>query len=254
MAFIQMSFFSGVLGMSVPVNVILPEKIRNISEKNIKTLYLLHGLTDDHTAWVRQTSIERYANEYGIAVVMPEVHRSWYTDTADGARYLSYIAEELPQACRGFFRGLSTRREDNFIAGLSMGGYGAMKIAIRYPDTFGGCAALSGALDISDLARKFNLCEWRGIFGFDLQSASQLKGSRHDLFKLVRVHSANDGLFPEIYLWCGERDRLIECNDRMHELLSELGIDHLYEHSEGNHSWKWWDLHIQDALRYLLSK
>lgn len=86
MAFIEMNFFSGLLGMSVPVSVILPEKIRNISENNIKTLYLLHGLTDDHTAWVRQTSIERYANEYGIAVVMPEGHRSWYTDTADGAR------------------------------------------------------------------------------------------------------------------------------------------------------------------------
>lgn len=249
-----MNFFSGLLGMSVPVSVILPERIRNISENNIKTLYLLHGLTDDHTAWVRQTSIERYANEYGIAVVMPEGHRSWYTDTADGARYLSYIAEELPRACRSFFRGLSDKREDNMIAGLSMGGYGAMKIAIRYPDTFGGCASLSGALDIADLARKFNLCEWRGIFAFDLQRASQLKGSRHDLFKLVRCHSENDGLFPELYLWCGEHDRLMDCNGRMHELLDELGVEHRYEHSEGNHSWKWWDMHIQDALEYLLKK
>ena len=253
MAFIQMNFFSGVLGMGVPVNVILPEKIRNTADNTVKTLYLLHGLTDDHTAWMRQTSIERYANEYGIAVVMPEVHRSWYTDTADNARYLSYVAEELPRACRGFFRGLSDKREDNMIAGLSMGGYGAMKIALRYPDTFGGCAALSGALDIADLARRFDLGEWRGIFGFDLDSAAQLKGSRHDVFHIVRSHSESGGAFPRLYLWCGEQDRLIECNGRMHELLDSLGVEHIYEHSEGNHSWKWWDLHIQDALRYLLT-
>jgi len=254
MAFIQMDFFSGVLGMSVPVNVILPERIRNLSEDNIKTLYLLHGLSDDHTAWVRQTSIERYANEYGIAVVMPAVQRSWYTDTADGAKYLSFVAEELPRACRSFFRGLSDKREDNLIGGLSMGGYGAMKIALRYPDAFGGCASLSGALDIADLARRFDLCEWRGIFGFGLESALELKDSRHDVFFLVQKMAEQGTVFPELYLWCGDGDRLIECNEHMHSLLDELGVSHLYEHSEGNHSWKWWDIHIQDALKYLLSK
>ena len=73
------------------------------------------------------------------------------------------------------------------------------------------------------------------------------------MFHIVRSHSESGGAFPRLYLWCGEQDRLIECNGRMHELLDSLGVEHIYEHSEGNHSWKWWDLHIQDALRYLLT-
>ena len=249
MAFLQMSYFSATLGMSVAVNVILPRSAESGKGK-YKTLYLLHGLSDDHTAWMRYTAIERYALEYGVAVVMPAVQRSWYTDTASGAGYFTFVAEELPRICRGYFRGMSDKREDNFIAGLSMGGYGAVKAAFKYPESFGGCAALSGALDIADVARKFNIREWRGIFDFGLNSADELRDSENDLFKIVRDVPSETPL-PCVYMWCGLDDWLIECNGRFDRLLAEKGVQHLYEFSEGNHSWKWWDEHIKDALKYL---
>src|SRR6476619_7886720 len=104
-------------------------------------LYLLHGLSDDDTIWLRRTSIERYVAALGLAVVMPQVHRSFYTDEAYGNRYWTYLSEELPEIVHGFFR-LSRRREDTFVAGLSMGGYGALKWALRDPGRFAAAASL----------------------------------------------------------------------------------------------------------------
>lgn len=98
------------------------------------TLYLLHGLSDDDSIWLRRTSIERYVAQMGIAVVMPQVHRSFYTDMAAGGQYWTFISEELPALARSFFP-LSAKREDNFVAGLSMGGYGALKLGLRKPET-----------------------------------------------------------------------------------------------------------------------
>ena len=221
-------------------------------EETYKTLYLFHGLSDDHTIWMRRTSIERYAAEKNIAVVMPCVARSWYTDTAYGAKYLTFVTKELPEVCRGFFRGMSDKREDNMVAGLSMGGYGAIKAALTRPDLFGGCASLSGALDVPDFSRHRPLDEWRGIAGFDLTGGEELLGGPMDIYAMAKRHREEGKPFPKLYMWCGEQDSLTEHNNRFDALLNELGVAHLYETSEGNHSWKWWDLHIQDALNYLL--
>ena len=106
-------------------------------------LYLLHGLSDDHTAWLRYTSIERYATARGLAVVMPAVHRSFYADEAHGHAYWHFVSEELPAIVAAFFR-LSERREDTFVAGLSMGGYGALKLGLHHPERFAAVASLSG--------------------------------------------------------------------------------------------------------------
>ena len=249
MAFFQMNYQSDALGMGVAVNVIVPEGAKH--GQTYRTLYLLHGLSDDHTTWMRRTAIERYAGEHNLAVVMPGVGRSWYTDTASGAKYLTFVAEELPAVCRGFFGGMSHRREDTWIAGLSMGGYGAIKAALTYPDRFGGAASLSGTLDIADVNRTRPMDEWRGIFGFDMQTQGELKGTQHDLFALAQRCFADKKPFPAIYLWCGEQDRGHEYSERFSAMLYELGVPHRYDSSEGDHSWPWWDKHIQDALRYL---
>ncbi len=253
MAYFEMHYHSDVLRLEVSVNVILPE-VAKAGEGTYKTLYLLHGLSGDHTAWVRKTAIERYAADYGIAVVMPSVARSWYTDTADGAAYLTFVTEELPAVCRGFFRGMSDKREDTFVAGLSMGGYGSVKAALTHPEFYGGCASLSGALDIASRTRKITLEEWRGIFGFDLAEAGELVDSKHDIFYLARQNKAAGKPFPRLYIWCGTEDHLITANRSYHALLDELGVAHTYEESEGDHSWPWWDMHIQDALRCLLAE
>ncbi len=258
MAFFEMHYHSDALRMGVSVNVIIPESAKTLigmqtsDQERYKTLFLLHGLSDDHSIWMRRTSIVRYAAEHGIAVVMPSVNRCWYTDTAYGANYFTFISQELPKVCRGFFKGMSDKREDTLIAGLSMGGYGAMKVALKCPETFGGCASLSGAFDIFAPRRLAGLAEWQGIFGFDLQDPSQLQGSEQDVYALVSKNAEAGIEFPKLYLWCGESDTLAECNRQMDALLTEHQIPHLYAESEGNHSWKWWDLHIQDALSYLL--
>ena len=139
------------------------------------------------------------------------------------------------------------------IAGLSMGGYGAFKAALTYPERFGGCASLSGTLDIADATRRRPMNEWKGIFGFDLESPAQLKDTQHDLFLLANDVVAHGKPQPKMYFWCGESDHNVSHNRRMREHLDALALEYLYEESEGDHSWRWWDLHIQDALRYLLT-
>lgn len=120
------------------------------AENQFPTLYLLHGMSDDHTAWQRFTAIERHVSHLNLAVVMPTTHLGWYTDMEYGNRYWTYPTQELPGICRSFFHGMSDKREDTFIAGLSMGGYGAFKAALGAPETFCAGASLSGALDIAE--------------------------------------------------------------------------------------------------------
>ena len=250
--FLEMNFRSKELQRVTQVNVILPHG-KGGSDVPFKTLWLLHGLSDNHTAWMRNTSIERYASKYNLAVIMPNVDRSWYADTAYDANYFSYITKELPEICRNSFKGLSEKREDNIIAGLSMGGYGALKCALTYPEQYGSCISLSGSLDITRKERPYNLKEWRSIFGFGIESALELEGSEHDLFALAKADKDDGKVFPKIYMWCGTEDSLLRVNNLFDQHLTDLGIAHKYETSEGDHSWKWWDLHIQDSLEWILN-
>lgn len=254
MAFLELHFHAESLGMEVAVNVILPEIAKKQSETgkdmSYKTMYLFHGLSDDYSMWMRRTSIERYATEYGIAVVMPSVARSWYTDTISNSKYFTFVTKELPDVCRSYFRGMSHKREDTIVAGLSMGGYGAIKAALSCPERFGYCASLSGALDLSE--RSDYMDDWRGIFDYQLKSPLELKDTQHDVFAIARKNYETEIPFPRLYMWCGESDSFYKCNRRFHAMLDEFGVEHLYEESEGGHSWPWWDQHIQSALKYLL--
>lgn len=245
---LELSILSNALQMNTQVNVILPEG----GEPPRKILWLLHGLKGDHTSWLRNTSIERYAMKYHLAVVMPDAARSWYTDTAYGAKYFSYIADELPSLCRRVFQGWSEASEDNIVAGLSMGGYGALKLALSRPEQYGSCITLSGALDITRKGRPYVLDEWRSIFGYGLESALDLEGSEHDLFALTERNRKQGLPFPKLYLWCGTEDTLITVNRAYAQRLTDLGIAHTYEESEGTHKWVFWDLHIQDGLKNIL--
>ena len=257
MAFFEMHCFSHALNVEVAVNVIIPDKPKaerdaGAIDKPFKTLYLLHGLSDDHTIWMRRTSIERYAIEHKIAVVMPAGNRSWYSDTAYGAKYFTFVAEELPKICRSYFKGMSDKREDNMVAGLSMGGYGAFKIGMTYPDRYFACGSLSGAFDVLRLG-KYNLAEWRGNWGYELNEPEDLAGSPSDLFDLTKKAAKSGAELPKLYFWCGTEDFLINKNREYKKLLDSLSVEYTYEESEGDHSWKWWDMHIQDALKCFLN-
>ena len=250
--FLEMNFKSNELKKNTQVNILIPDA-KEDDGAPFKTLWLFHGLSDNHTGWMRYTSIERYAKKHRLAVIMPNVDRSWYTDTAYDANYFSFVTEELPALCFSTFRQLSREREDNIAAGLSMGGYGAMKMAFSYPERYGSCISLSGSLDITRKGRPCNLNEWRSIFGFDLQSPLELEGSEHDLFALTAKAVKEGKQLPRLYMWCGTEDHLIGVNRSFDQHLTELGIAHTFESSEGDHSWKWWDLHIERALDWLLN-
>lgn len=247
---LQMHYRSEALQRDAHVNLILPQ-----GKENYKTLYLYHGLGGDENTWIKHTGIIRYAARHDLAVVMPYADRSWYTDTVYGVRWFTFVTEELPEVCRRTFAGMSRRREDTLVAGASMGGYGAVKAAFLRPETFGGCISLSGSLDITRKGRVVTeefLQEWRGIFGSGLRSPSELEGGAHDLFAEAERMVRQGTPFPRLCLWCGEEDHLLQVNRRFHAKLQELGIEHDYSESQGDHSWKWWDQHIQSALAYVL--
>lgn len=250
---LEMNFTSKELKRQTGALVILPEE-KEGDVTPYRTLWLFHGLKGNQTTWIRNTAIERYATKHRLAVVMPNADRSWYTDTAYGANYFSFVTRELPALCFKNFSQMSQRREDNIVAGNSMGGYGAIKAALTCPDRYGSCISLSGSLDITRKGRPYFLEEWQSIFGFGLKSAEELTGSAHDIFALAANNKREGRPFPKLYLWCGLEDSLITVNRLFDRHLTELDVAHKFESSEGDHTWKWWDLHIAKALEWILSE
>lgn len=248
MAILHVDFHSRCLNRGAQMDVVLPDTPHK-SPRPWKTLYLLHGMTDDYSVWQRRTSIERYAEEYGIAVVMPDTRLGWYTDTAAGERYFSFVSDELIRLTRRMFPSLSHRREDTFVAGLSMGGYGAIKCALKRPETFCKAASLSGALDAYGMTQLDpplgDMAYWEDIFG----PIGEIRGSENDLFATAAALEENR---PELYMWCGTEDFLYHMNTAMRDHLGVLGYGLHYCESEGDHQWKYWDRHIQGALEWML--
>lgn len=256
MALITCNFYSEVLNLCTTMMVVLPQRpLAEIQSDGAKkthkyqTLYLLHGLSDDHTIWQRRTSIERYADLAGLAVVMPAVDRSFYTDMAHGNRYWTYVSEELPAVARSYFP-LSAARKDNFVAGLSMGGYGAFKLALSKPNQFAAGASLSGAVDIAASLRWKDpqwLAEMKNVFG-DLK---KVRGSQADLFHLAQQVAESKGPKPRLYQWCGTGDFLYPANLKFRDHANSLDLDLTYEEGPGNHEWVYWDRQIQRVIGWL---
>lgn len=229
MSLFQIDASSNVLGMTVPINVIIP------SYTPKKVLYLLHGLGDDETRWIRRTSIERYAEEANIAVVMPTTVRGFYTNTKYYMRFWDYISEEVPEFLAKTFR-LPTERENTFVAGVSMGGYGTLKLALRKPEMFAAAFAMSAVADIKDWNSTRD--ESKSVFGDTVSD-------ENDLFYLASTYKNTPEKLPKIYMWCGESDFLLEHNRKFVAYTKELGLDVNYTETPGDHGWKWWDGQIK---------
>jgi putative tributyrin esterase len=256
MALIHCNFFSQVLGLMSTMSVILPDPgpletaaLPKLRQERYPTLYLLHGLSDDHTIWQRRTSIERYVEGLNLAVVMPAVQRSFYTDMVTGERYWRFISKEIPAIARHFFP-LSEVRDENYVAGLSMGGYGAFKLALTYPERFAAAASLSGTLDVVRLAQAEQAAgqsELQHIFG----EVSTLKDGPNDLFSLA-AQMVNQGRSqPSLYQWCGTEDFLSADNAHFRKHTESLGLAVTYEEGPGGHEWSCWDAQIQRVLAWL---
>lgn len=242
MAFFEVHFFSDVLQVESTVNVILPERRKaEAAGGTTKVLYLLHGYSDDHTTWVRNTSIERYADEHNLAVIMPAVNHSFYTNELHGERYWDYIVEELPAEMHHFFH-LSDKPEDTFVAGLSMGGYGAMKLALTYPERFAAAASFSGGVDIAGLKDE-RLCR---VFG-DLD---KLPGSANDLFHLMKRKPKHA---PKLYVSCGTADFLYGQHQKFVPALKKNGWDvTAYEKPNAVYEWGFWDEEISKFIPWAM--
>lgn len=252
MAFIDFKFYSEKLQMCAEVYVVMPQKSTvgqigiesEASSEKYKCMYLLHGLSDDHTIWLRRTSIERYASEHGICVVMPAGGRSFYCDMKYGGDYYSYISEELPRVMKEFFN-ISDKREDTYIAGLSMGGYGALKIALRNSDKYSAAIALSPVANIHN--EIFHDTEIP-IYGEEMVIPDE-----DDLYKLT-VMKASEKVKPRIYHSIGTADFMYEDNVKLNAIMNELDYDYTYKAVDDRiHSWDFWDEEIENALKWLLN-
>lgn len=231
------------------MTVLLPQEVhRQIGLSGVASdapppvLYLLHGLSDDDTSWVRRTSIERYASTRGIAVVMPQVHRSFYADEVYGAAFWTFLTQELPQTVAGFFR-VSLRPEDTYVAGLSMGGYGALKWALREPSRFAAAASMSGALDLASV----DLSTREAGMAHRLFGDRPVAGTDDDLLHLLET--VQDA--PRIYVTCGTEDALIGSNQLFVERARAAGLDVTASFGPGIHEWALWDTAIRDVLAWM---
>lgn len=259
MALVNLNYYSMALKTPVDVNVLLPE-IKKADEgvglppvEEYKTVWLFHGMSGDQNSWIRRTDVDLYCTRHGVAFVMPGIGDHWYTNTPSGMRYFDFVAEELPDVCRRYFRGMSAKREMNFVAGCSMGGYGALRCALTHPESYAGCGVFSGALDICRKGRSVNMDLWRNLFDYNMVSADELEGTEHDLFHLAKKRTEEGVDLPALYFRCGTEDGLIHVNRLYHDHLNSLGIDHQYEEAPGAHQWAFFGPSLEKALLYFQS-
>ncbi|WP_270347108.1 alpha/beta hydrolase [Mediterraneibacter faecis] len=261
MALLQVNFISKSLMRTVPIQVILPVDRITLpgmperEEKTYKTLYLLHGVFGNYTDWVSGTSIQRWAEERNLAVVMPSGDNMFYVDQEEAHNYYGeFIGRELVEITRKMFP-LSKKRDDTYIAGLSMGGYGALRNGLKYHDTFGYIAGLSSALITERIENRTDdvpfFIESRAYAQSIFGNLDIVKGSDKDLKWLAEKLKREETDFPRIYLTCGMEDSLLQANRSFGEYLKKQGVSITYKECPGGHEWDFWNRSIKDVLDWL---
>jgi putative tributyrin esterase len=252
MALLHIDHVPETVKVNLPLNIILPDpgKMGAVPVAKRKILYLLHGLSDDASAWQRYSSIETLAAAYGLVVVMPSAGRSFYTDQPNGQNYFSYLTQELPAYLANIF-GLTPHRENTFIAGNSMGGYGAFKAALLHPECYAAAASFSGALYLEilkldpDDVRKH---EFALLFG-DLD---KLSGTEHDPAVWLQRGALNPSGLPRLFIAVGRQEDLYPLSGNFHASCQSLGVHSEYHEEDGHHDWFLWDRHIRKFLASIL--
>ncbi len=250
MALFSIQYRSPALNKTTSITVVIPE---SAPAEDIPTLYLLHGMHGNSTDWPRKTSIERYAQDRNIAVVMPDGENSFYHDMAFGEKYFTYVADELVAYTRKMFR-LSHKREKTFIAGLSMGGYGAFRIALMRPHQYAAAASLSGCvgMDTPGMCRMWGQLTSlaQSIWGVDYKA--HLSGNDSDLFYIVKNWPA-DAPRPRLYSACGTEDSLYGDNIAFRDFMADhTEFDYSFTSAPGIHNWTFWDSWICPAIDYMM--
>ncbi len=237
MATINLTHSSASLGKKTNVSIIVPDNING----NAKVLYLLHGLSDNNCTWLERSSVARYVFGKNLIVVCPDAGKSFYCNLKGGYGYYDYISKELPQYIESLFP-ISGDRDDRYIAGLSMGGYGAFKIALSNPDRYAGAASFSGVMDVRERVK---------MKTFDIMGIVEGEGFKdeYDLFYLAQLASKKTQK-PKLYQWCGTEDFLYSDNVKFRDFIKNLDFDYTYSESPGDHSWEYWDEQIKKTVDF----
>jgi S-formylglutathione hydrolase FrmB len=264
MAWLQVDFFSTSLSRQVPVNVLIPQPMQfpgapKKEPEPFKTLYLLHGYMGNHTDWLLNTQITEMSQQFNIAVVMPSGDNGFYVDQVkNGLLYSRYISNELVDFTRRLLP-LSRRREDTFIGGLSMGGYGALYNGLKNPEVFGAIIALSSAIlppivkSAADEPNMMGITKsyFRSLLGDDCFE-KDLDASEYNPSVLAKSIIAEKKPLPNLYFACGYNDFLCHGSRALHNELASMGFEHCYEEGPGTHEWAFWNRHLRRGLSRLI--
>ena len=236
------TFFSECLGRDASVTVLLPSSAPKAASA-YPVLYLLHGLSDSADSWLTKTSLERHADAHNLAIVLPNAARSFYCDMAYGDAYYTHISLEIPEFCESLFP-VSRDPKFRYIAGNSMGAYGACKIALKEPGRFSKVGLFSGVLDVQQMVNAMPELnrDWMLCFGGNHVPDSE------NLLKLLPEAS----VLPEFYHYCGSEDFLLEGNKTFCQLCETLNIPLTSVWEEGGcHLWHYWSKQLPLLLNWL---
>lgn len=252
MNLIRCQFPSDALHTCVHVTVLLPKKkktpfVTPERKKSYPVLYLLHGVLEDGESWLHRTELAELVDETEIAVVLPSVGNSFCLDEPGGPQYFTFLTEELPEYLGSVFP-LSHKREETFLGGLSMGGYGSLYGAMRKPGQYAKVFSLSGALDIRRAASFVNACD-AGL-PCQLRDRKSLSGGEYDLFALLE--RVEPKAMPGVFLACGTEDFFLRDSRHMARMLRERGVDVTFHAAPGDHSWAFWRTWLNQAFDFLV--
>lgn len=263
MAIFQVDYFSDSLRRSTCFHLVLPNDMPPMMTKDnehhkrkIKTLFLLHGYSGASKDWLLGASVQELAGKYNIAVIMPSCENSFYLDgKGTGRAYGTYVGQELVEYVRRTF-GLAMEKEDTFIGGLSMGGFGAIRTGAFYPETFGKIVGLSSALIINNIKNKkegftdyiADFDYYVSVFGDLDKLDNSVNNPEYIIKKLIDGNKA----VPPIYMACGTEDFLIEENRGFYDFLKSKAVEVEYVEGPGNHNWDFWDKYLEPSIQWLL--
>jgi S-formylglutathione hydrolase FrmB len=248
------SFRSEALASLRSYRVLLPAGYAADTRRRYPVLYLLHGKGGDHNDWADKGRLAERVGDAPLLVVMPDGDDGWYVDGAGPASgHETQIVRELIPAVDSRYRTIA-RREGRAVAGLSMGGYGALKLALKHPHLFAAAASHSGAVSFGR-ETSFEEGTWedaRRVFGTSPLDRERRRAN--DVFILARERREAGSVWagPALYLDCGTEDFLYDANSRFRAFLREIGVPYEYHEHPGGHTWEYWDARLPDQLRFVL--
>lgn len=266
MALLHVNFYSEILEMDTALDIVMPEKKQEIGQAGMAeeldteeypVMWLLHGRSNDETMWQRKTSIERYAGPLGFIVIMPSASYSCYKNMMHGPQYYDYFTKELPKFCKRLLPKMSRQREKNYLAGLSMGGGGSMYIGLNNTEQYGHICMLStgGVPPLESLWRKpgpdGKIFVKTNVDIYGEGDTDVLKGTEHDILKLIRDTAEQAEHFPTVYHAMGDQDPRMGVALAIKETFESIsGNPFCYEfhHGPGAHEWNFWDTWIKEYM------